>query len=107
MLSPYVHVLWGIHFVTDRTPTPHNTQGTDVARSPDGLFYGLLVLGSLVSFPANENDPKTLARCRPVIERWDQKAAETFPDNKCLGRLRGLLMAHVQRETVGLNTDAA
>lgn len=75
-------------------PHTHITaQANDVNKGPDGMFYGLLALGALVSFP--ENDPKVVATCRPVIERWEKRAWEMYPENNCLRKMRGLLLAHV------------
>lgn len=65
------------------------------SKGPDCLFYGLLVLGSLVSCPTP--DPKVLARCCPVIYRWEEVARTTFPDNNCLLRLCGIIMAHIRK----------
>lgn len=57
------------------------------------LFYGLMTLGAIVSFPVN--DAAVVARCRPVIARWASRAEELYPSNQCLTRLRCLILAHL------------
>lgn len=85
----------GMQLLLDAVESIDEVLASAACKGPDSLFYGLLVLGSILSFP--EPDVKVLARCCPVIYRWEKVARETYPDNTCLVRLRDILMAHIQK----------
>lgn len=94
----------GIHLLVEAVEFIDEVLASAACKGPDSLFYGLLMLGSMVSFP--NPDVKVLARCCPVIYRWEKVARDSYPDNTCLVRLRGILMAHIQRVAAAFGLDA-
>ena len=85
----------GIQLLVDEVDFIDEVLGNTTCEGCDSLFYGLLLLGSMISFA--DPDVKVLARCCPVIYRWERVARDAYPDNTCLVRLRGVLMAHIQK----------
>lgn len=85
----------GIQLLVDEVDFIDEVLGNASCKGSDSLFYGLLLLGSMISFA--DPDVKVLARCCPVIYRWEKIARDAYPDNTSLIRLRGVLMAHIQK----------
>jgi len=85
----------GIELLVDAVEFIDEVLASAACKGPDSLFYGLLVLGSMVSFP--DPDVKVLARCCPVIYRWEKVAREAYPENTCLVRLRVILISHIHK----------